>query len=268
MRRFVNDSKLCAADRCMRAAALVILAFVVASAGACGHPGGHLPEGSYERGQAEYDGGALLDAIEDLKLFIRRNPQDPLAPDAQFLVGKAYMETEDYPVAAVEFEILQVDYPGSPLADDASYLEAMCYAKQAPDYRLDQTITQQAVTKLRGYLQSHPDGKYLEEARSELTELQGRLDRKRLEAAEFYEGRGYHDSARQVLENVMQDSPDSPLRPEMLLLMGEIEMELEDYDGAERSLRELTDRWPDHRLAKRAQKRLDEITRSRREDDS
>lgn len=234
---------------------------------ACGNPGGHLPEGTYERGAAEFEGGALLEAIEDLKLFIRRNPQDPLAPEAQFLVGKAYMGTEDYPVAAVEFEILQVDYPRSPLTDDASYLEALCYAKQAPDYRLDQTTTQVAVQKLANYLRMHPGGKYTAEAQDELQKLQGQLDRKRFEAAEFYKRRGYFDAAHQVLSNVMQESPDSPLRPQMLLLMGELETIIGNYDSAARNLQELMNRWPDGDLYGSAQKQMDKLEEKRQEDE-
>ncbi len=257
-------SRIMAVAETRRILALALLALFLG----CGHPGGHLPEGSYERGLAEYEGGAVLEAIEDLKLFIRRNPQDPLAPDAQFMVGKSYMETQDYPVAAVEFEILQVDYPRSPLTDDAGYLEAMCYAKQVADYRLDQTSTELAVEKLTNYLRAHPTGKFVAEAQDELTKLQGVLDRKRYEAAAFYAGRGYYEASQRVLRNVMEDSPDSPIRPEMLLLMGDLEIKLGEFDSAERHLRELVDRWPDNRLAGSAEKRLDRLEKARHEDDS
>jgi outer membrane protein assembly factor BamD len=222
----------------------------------CSHPWNALPEGSYERGKAEAEGGASLDAIEDLKLFIRRNPQDPLADDAQFLVGKTYMETEDYPVAAVEFEIMQVDYPNSELVDDAAYLEALSYVRQVPDYRLDQTITKKAMDKLDHYLKTYPSGKHLKEARDELDQLQAKLDRKHYDSAAFYKRRGHLVAANQVLDNILKESPNSQLRPQVLLLKGQTEFKLKNYKDAVTALRELVDRWPDSKIRGKAESLL------------
>ena len=239
----------------------LLLGLLLVGAFGCSHPWNALPEGSYERGKSEAEGGATLDAIEDLKLFIRRNPQDPLADDAQFLVGKSYMETEDYPVAAVEFEIMQVDYPSSELADDAAYLEALSYVKQVPDYRLDQTITKKAMDKLNHYLKTYPSGKHVKEVHDELDQLQAKLDRKHFDSAAFYERRGHLVAANQVLENILEESPNSPLRPKILMLKGQTDLKLKNYQDAVTALRELVDRWPDfvdhgkaERLLKKAQK--------------
>ena len=231
----------------------------------CGHPWSRLEEGSYERGLSEAEGGAPQQAIEDLKVFIRRNPQDPRADDAQFLVGKSYMELEDYPVAAVEFEILQVDYPGSELADDGAYLEALCYVKQVPDYRLDQTVTYKAVKKLQAYLKKHHDGKFVKEARDELSELQDQLERKSFEEASFYKRRGNLDAAHQVFQNILANNPSTPLRAAILLMQGEIDLKLENYDEAQTHLQEIVKRWPEVREAKKAEKLLKKVETARKE---
>ncbi len=238
---------------------------LLAVLGGCGHPWSKLDEGSYERGLSEAEGGAPQQAIDDLKLFIRRNPQDPHADDAQFLVGKAYMDLKDYPVAAVEFEILQVDYPTSELTDDAAYLEALCYVKQVPDYRLDQTVTYKAVDKLQTYLKKYPSGKHVAEVHDHLARLQNQLERKRFEEAAFYKRRGFLDAAHQVFQNILDDNPSTDFRPRILMNLAEIEVDLENYEDAERHLEEVVRRWPDgpehgraERLLKKVRKKLKE----------
>ncbi len=247
---------------------LFMVGLLLVSGLGCSHPWNSFPEGSYERGKSEAEGGSPLAAIDDLKLFIRRNPQDPLADDAQFLVGQSYMETEDYPVAAVEFEIMQVDYPSSELADDAAYLEALAYVKQVPDYRLDQTITKKAMDKLEHYLKTYKSGKHLSEARDELGQLQANLDRKHFDSAAFYKRRGRLAAADQVLENILNESPNSRLRPKILMMKGETDFELKKFDKAAVALRELIDRWPDHQDKGRAEKLLKKVEKAAKGDAS
>ncbi len=233
--------------------------------GGCSRPWSKLEEGSYERGRSEVEGGALQQAIDDLKLFIRRNPQDPRAAEAQFLVAKAYMDMDDYPVAAVEFEILQVDYPTSSFTDAAAFLEAMCYAKQVPDYRLDQTVTYKAVEKLQNYLRQHPSGEHVEEARQELAKLQDQLERKHFEEAAFYKRRGYLDAAHQVFENILSENPSTERRPRILLNLAEIDFKLENFDEAQRHLQEIIQRWPESSERRQAEKLLKKIEKKRAE---
>jgi len=147
------------------------------------------------------------------------------------------------------------------LADDAAYLEALSYVRQVPDYRLDQTITKTAMDKLNHYLKTYPSGKHVKEAHDELDQLQTKLDRKHLDAAAFYKRRGQLAAADQVLENLLQESPNSKLRPRILMMKGQTDFKLKNYEDAVAALRELVDRWPDsadrgkaERLLKKAQK--------------
>ena len=228
----------------------------------CGSPGGNFPVGSYERGEAEFEGGAHLDAIDDLKLFVRRNPQDDLADNAQFLVGRAYMEMEDYPVAAVEFEILRADYPNSEKAAESFYLEGVCWYEQVPDFRLDQTSTERAIELFTRYLSTYPDSEFREQGQEKLDELWLHMDKKRLANVRTYRQLGRPEPAYQVVMNLMEARPNSQLRPDMLLMRGELAYQLEEYDDAARTLNELVQSYPDsdhHKDAKKLLERVDKI---------
>lgn len=225
---------------------------------ACGHPGGDLPVGTWERGLAEFEGESYLDAIDDLKLFIRRSPTDERADDAQFHVGKAYMAMEDYPVAAVEFEILRADYPDSEFLDDAWFLEGMCYVEQVPPVHLAQDATQTAVRHFQRYLRERPNGSRREAASEQLATLGEHLDRKRLRAVEIYIRIGKWEAALSSLEALFEDRPDSALLPEMLWLRSRIARKLDDLETSDAALAELVQRFPDSGAAEEARRLLED----------
>jgi len=215
---------------------------------------------------AESEGGAHLEAIEDLRLFIRRSPTDDRADDAQYQIGVARMEMGDYPVAAVEFEILRTDYPNSDLVDDAFYMEGMCYAEQVPDLRLEQSITRKAVNHFQRYLREFPNGSHRTEVEAKLEELHRHLDQKALDSVRLYRRLNRTRAAQVTLSAILSERPGSPLRPQMLLLAGDLYRDLREYDLAQESWARLVAELPDHPLSEQARRRLRAIGASEDDD--
>jgi outer membrane assembly lipoprotein YfiO len=232
---------------------------VAALAFGCGHPGKQFPAGSLERGQAEFEGKRWAQAVETLKQFIRRNPRDARADDAQFLIGQTYMGAREYPLAAVEFEILRNDYPLSELVDDAYFLEGIAYARQRPNYRLDQKVTHRALEHLRRYLTQFPTGKHRDEVQAEILALQGHLDFKRLEQARQYIALHRLEAAAIVIDGLLEASAESPQRPDALLLRGQVADRLGHLAEALEFWSELVERYPDHQAASRARRLLRDL---------
>jgi outer membrane protein assembly factor BamD len=226
---------------------------------ACSHPGKGLQTGSYERGMAEFEGERWYDAVETLKLFVRRNPTDPRVDEAQYHIGMARFEDEDLPVAAVEFEILRRDYPDSPLVEDAWYMEGLCYVRQVPPIHREQAVTRKGIAHFERYLQSFPQGRRSGDAQRELRALQRHLDEKDLAAVRLYRRLGRDEAARITLDVVLENRPQSELRPEMLYLAGELHRDLEQPDRARARWSALVTEFPDHDLARRAQQDLRDL---------
>lgn len=232
---------------------LAVPALLLALAlGACSHPGKDLPVGSYERGIAELEGERYLEAVEDLKLFLRRNPTDELADDAQFAVAEAYQRMGDHAVAAVEYEILRKDFPTSELAEEAFYQEGMCYVEQVPPVELEQSATRRALAHFQRYLVEYPDGERRDDAQRQLDQLVRHLDRKELEAARLYARLGNWRAVEVTLAASLQASAGSELRPDMLLLRGRALRRLGREDEAQALFRELVEQHPGHAAAARA----------------
>ena len=235
---------------------------LVATLGGCAHPGSGLPVGSFERGIAEYGGERYLDSIETLRLFIRRNPTDPRVDEAQYHIGLARFDAEEYAVAAVEFEILRSDYPNSDLVEDSWMMEGRCYLEQLPSIHHEQSVTRRALAHYQRYLREYPDGEFSAEARERVDDLLLHLDRKRMAAVRLYARLGRDRAALVSVEALLDERPDSQLRPEALLIAGDLHEELGEFEQARTRWRQLLDEHGTDELAPRAQERLE---RTRRE---
>jgi outer membrane protein assembly factor BamD len=238
-------------------ASVVSLSCLVAALG-CGGAAGRFASGSFERGSVEFEEENYLDAIDDLKLFIRRNPTDERAPEAQMMIAKAYMQREDYPVAAVELEILRKDYPNSALFDDAFYLQGVCYVEQVPRIELQQQVTRDAVDHFTRYLRDLPQGTHRDEATRQLATLNLHLDEKTLAAARHYVKVRRWAAARVYLRSFVAERTESQLMPDALYLLAETERKTDEAVSARGHLEELVRRFPEHPLAISARSELDE----------
>jgi len=236
---------------------ILLLAFLFL-AGCSGAYSG-MPSGSFERGEAKFEDESWYDAVEDLRLFIRRSPTDPRAPQAQYMIATSRYKDEDYPVAAVEFEILRNDYPTSDLVDDAWFMQGMCYVQQVPKIELDQTPTRQAVQHFVRYLRENPGGKHREEAEKELDKLNLHLDQKSMAAAQLYRRLRRWRAAAVTADAFLELRPDSELRPEMLLLAGEAHTQTVQWDRARAVYESFLQEYPDHDGVKDARKGLEKI---------
>ncbi len=243
-------------SRPLRSTFLVVLLLVALLPSACSHPGKGLESGSLERGLAEFEGERWFDAVETLKLFVRRNPTDPRVDEAQYHIGLARFEDEDYPVAAVEFEILRKDYPSSPRVEDAWYMEGLCYVKQVPPVHLEQAVTRKALDHFRSYLAEFPSGERRAEMEREARALQRHLDEKDLANVRLYRKLGKPEAAVITLDVLLEERRASELRPEMLFLAGELHRELEQDALARESWDRLVSEFPEHELSGRAQRAL------------
>jgi outer membrane protein assembly factor BamD len=237
-----------------------MIPLILALAG-CSGAAGKFPAGSYERGVAEFEAEHYFEAVEDLKLFVRRNPTDPKVDEAQYHIALSRFRDKDYPVAAVEFEILRSDYPHSARVDDAWYMEGLCYQRQAPSLVHDQTPTRRALEHFQRYLRQFPGGARHDDALTQATALQEQLDRKRLEAVTLYERLGQDRAALVTLQALLDDRPDSILRPEMLYLAGTLAVRLGEADEARAFWKEVVTLAPDTDSAQRATKGLEELGR-------
>ncbi|MBI6116460.1 outer membrane protein assembly factor BamD [Salegentibacter sp. F63223] len=155
-----------------------------------------------------------------LRLFEQIVPQyrgKPQGEKLSFLFANTYYELGDYYLSSYEFERFQQSYPNSEKVEEAAYKKARSFYELSPRYDLDQTDTNKAVTELQAYLNTFPEGEYVDRANEMATELRIKLEKKEFEIAKQYhltgEARaGNYRAAITSFTNFLADNPGSPFR--------------------------------------------------------
>jgi outer membrane assembly lipoprotein YfiO len=239
-------------------AVVIILAVAGALAVGCGTKNPYAP-GTFERAAcyAEHDDFQL--AADAFGAFVRQNPADSLAAEAQFRKGRAYMELHEYPLAAVELQILQKDYPNSPLVEDAMFYEGEAYLAQVGRLERDVSGAYDAREHFRKFARTYPNSPHIPAVRARLTEISDLLVRKRLQAAHVYEQLGRWEAVAITLDHIIDEEPDSALLDQVLLRRAEVARRLYDPATARTMYTRLLTAYPDSPLAGRAREGLDAL---------
>lgn len=153
------------------------------------------PTGSYKRAIAIYN------------KILSNAPFSDLAPNAQYNLGMAYMHKKDYTEASIEFEKIPIRYPHSEFVASAKYQLGVCAYRQASVAPYDQEAAQEALNRLKEYVDAYPTDKNVELAREMLTELEGKKAAALYQIGSFYEARGNPKASLIYFKEVIKDYP-------------------------------------------------------------
>lgn len=212
-----------------------------------------------ERGDRAFGRGDWPQAIDEYRLYLDAGGGGAETMEAQYQLARAYYENEDFPTAAVEFEIFQRNYPRSDSLEAAAYYEAHCWVRQSLPFDRDQTPTEQAIRKLEAFLLDYPDSPYREPARRSILALSEKLAHKALATARLYQRLRRPEAARLYYEKLLREHPTSALVPEALFELLEIQVDEEDWEAARRTFERLRGEYPGSDSARRAQDLLPEL---------
>ncbi len=232
-------------------AVVIILAVAGALAAGCGTKNPYAP-GTFERAACYAEGENYQLAADAFAVFVRQNPADSLAAEAQYRKALAYMELREYPLAAVELQILQKDYPNSPLVEDAMFREGEAYLAQVGRLERDISGAYDAREHFRKFARQYPNSPHMPAVRARLTEISDLLVRKRLQAAHVYEQLGRWEAVGITLDHIIAEEPESALLDQVLLQRADVALRLYDPATARTMYTRLLTAYPDSPLAGRA----------------
>jgi outer membrane assembly lipoprotein YfiO len=173
------------------------------------------PVGSYERGVFFSENEKYPEAVSALETFVRHNPTDSLASEAQYLKAMAYMDMEEYPLAVVEFQILAKDFPTSDRIEDALFSESLAYFKQVGRVERDITGAYEARLSLLKFSQTYPQSKHMDEVISTMQDISDLVVQKRLAQVHVFRQLKKHDAVVIILGEVLRDEANSRLLDEL-----------------------------------------------------
>ncbi len=124
-----------------------------------------------------------VDYFEDV---IRNGPQWSRAPEAQFLIGKAYQESNELELSIAAYAVLGYRYPESSFAEDAAWQQINCLDLLRKEYPSSRDILDRTLTSTTVFLTTYPASKH----KGEIIQLRNRLyevkARKAFDEAAFY----------------------------------------------------------------------------------
>jgi len=170
----------------------------------------------FEMGTKLYDAGSYDKAI---RLFEQIAPSYRGKPQAEklfYMFSQSYYKTEQYYLAAYQFESFVAGYPRSEKIQEASYFGAKSYSMLSPVYSLDQTDTHKAIDKMQTFIEMYPNSEYLAEANKTVKVLNEKLERKVYENAKQYNTISDYKSAIVALDNFISEYPGTAFKEDAL----------------------------------------------------
>jgi outer membrane protein assembly factor BamD len=193
-------------------------------------------------------------------------------PDQAYATAVGYLQTQDYPRAAKDFEAVEQYYPYSTWAthaellagyaqyknqdyDDAIsslnhfiqlhpanqevayayYLKSLCYYEQIDAVDRDQTATYEAISALNDVVTRFPDTAYAHDARIKIRLANDRLAGHEMVVGRFYEKQHLYAAAVGRFQNVVTSFQQTTYVPEALERLVEVYLNLGLPDEAVRA---------------------------------
>jgi len=174
----------------------------------------------YEEAKKKYDEGKYSKAIRLFEQLAGPNRGKPQAEKLFYMFAQSYYKTEQYYLAAYQFDAFVSGYPKSEAKEEASFLAAKSYSKLSPNYALDQVDTDKAIEKFQNFINNYPNSAHFDEANKLIAELREKLERKSFEIAKAYgeiqNPINDYKAGIKSLENFISDFPGSKYKEDAL----------------------------------------------------
>jgi outer membrane protein assembly factor BamD (BamD/ComL family) len=172
-------------------------------------------------------------AVDDFRQIIRNGPQWPRSREAQFLIGKAYEEAEEYEDAVTAYGELLYRYPDSEYAEEASWRRIQCLDRLRMEYPNDHDLLDKLVVATSVFLTTYPKSAHHDEVillRNNLYEVKAQHA---FDIARFYEKVPKNPKAALLCyREMIRQYPKSKLVPEAEKRIAELEAVLKPATAA------------------------------------
>ncbi|HJX54877.1 MAG TPA: outer membrane protein assembly factor BamD [Polyangia bacterium] len=226
---------------------------------------------NYERGLVELKDENYPEALRYFTYVKQKFPFSKYAALAELAAADTEFERGSYQEAIDAYKSFLRLHPKHEKVTEGyvSFRIAEAYVKEMPDdwflippsFEKDQSAVLDALRELNSLIDRFPDSKYLKQAREHRREVLRRLIDHEVFVARFYLDRGHPKGAILRIEAALRRYPDSGRDAELLLTMGETQLERGQPASAKQTFLRVT---PDNASTvevKRAELFLDFIKR-------
>lgn len=209
-----------------------------------------------------YNNEDYEEATRNFQAILLQYPASPVNDDAQYYLGMTYFQRHQYILGAYEFSKLIKDIPSSPFVGDAQYMLADSYYELSPPYQLDQAYTKKAVEEFQAFIDFFPKDKRVAEVEKKIQELNFKLAEKEFNSARIYEKMGYNTAAIIYYTAVVNTYHDTEFAPKALFRKINLLITKNKMEDAMESMQTFLNRYPDDDNAHDVQKLYDEYSKT------
>lgn len=241
-----------------------MLALVLLVAAVLGCAGGmpkvpETPETVLGNAEGYYQREKWFQAQELYKAFLSRYPGHDRSDYAQFMLAESYYNNMEYPLAAVEYQILMNNYGYSEYIDDALFKLGLCNYHESPKFQRDQQKSRDALSKFNQFMLTFPNSPLIPEVERYVKLINGKLALKTFNTGHFYFRQKKWTAALIYFDKVIEDYPDNEYWARSAYFKGLILEDRGDVDGAVRSFALVLTYPEDVRYKSDARNRLDDL---------
>lgn len=161
------------------------------------------------KGLEYYDNGEYQKAqylFEDIMPYVKA---DSTGEKVFFRYAYTHYFQKNFNFASHYFKQFYSTYYGSPLGEEALFMSAKCSFMLSPNYRLEQSSTDEAIEGFQLFINTFPNSPRVEESNQLIDQLRAKMEVKAYDAANLYYRLSDFKSATYSFQNLLKDYPDS-----------------------------------------------------------
>jgi len=207
----------------------------------------YFAKGNFEHSQKEYQ--RILDEF----------PDTPFRVNALLGSADAYYMLGEYFLAAPLYKQYQDLYPLHDKIVHAELYEGMSYFRDVMPTERDQTNTTKALDAFSAFAIKHPQHPATPYATEHIVSLDDKLAEKQIQAIEFYFGINSYVSCITRADIFVNTYPETKYVPRAIMLKAKSYREEEAFKKAEKTFRELVEKFPNTPEAAEAKTELEKL---------
>lgn len=159
------------------------------------------------------------DAEKMVAMIKEEYPFSPFAVEGELLGADVRFARENYEEAAAAYRAFEENHPAHAKVSYAIYRRGLCYHKLLESPDRDPSPARMLVEVLGRLVRAYPESEYAKDAVEKIKEGRNLLARHELGVADFYARKDKPEAARERLELLLRDYPDSESAPEAQKLL-------------------------------------------------
>lgn len=174
-------------------------------------------EDVFREAMLAFEDGNWLEATAKFDIIKLQYPASPVADDAQYYLAEINYKRSEYILAAYNYQMVRRQFPNSEFAKTSLLKAADCYYQLAPPPDRDQDYTNKAIQAYSEFQAVFPTDSLALIALGRIQELRSRLAQKLIDAATHYVNTGSLKAAIVYYDAVVAEYADTPVVEDALL---------------------------------------------------